>query len=189
MWPWEHLVFGYLLYSLFLRVGGSGPPTDRAAVAVAVATQLPDVVDKPLGWLLAVLPSGRSLGHSLLFVVSVVAVVAWVDRRNRGDRTHDGTGPRNLWPAVAVGALSHLVGDVVYPVLFGKALDARFLLWPVLASEADPVGDVTLHLLSLWTRYVELLASTGGGLLFGLEVLLLGLGVAVWLADGAPGKP
>ena len=62
MWPWEHLAFGYLLWSLWLRARGRSLPGDWEALVLVFATQLPDLVDKPLAWQLGVLPGGRSLG-------------------------------------------------------------------------------------------------------------------------------
>jgi hypothetical protein len=75
MWPWGHLALGYLLYSPFARARFGRPPTDRATLLLAFGTQLPDLVDKPLAWRLDVLPAGRTLGHSLLSVVAVSALV------------------------------------------------------------------------------------------------------------------
>ena len=63
MWPWDHLAFGYVWYTLASRGWDGRPPSNAAAIALAVGTQFPDLVDKPLAWWLDVLPAGRSLGH------------------------------------------------------------------------------------------------------------------------------
>ncbi|WP_284033485.1 metal-dependent hydrolase [Halobaculum lipolyticum] len=74
MLPWTHAAFGYLL--LLAVVLLLGRRFSRAELlAVLVGTQLADVIDKPLAWWFDVVPSGRSLGHSLLFVVPLCAVV------------------------------------------------------------------------------------------------------------------
>ena len=64
MWPWGHLVFGYLLYLLVRpRAWRNG---DRFAVIVLmIGTQVPDIVDKPLAWWFGVLPSGVVSGVSV----------------------------------------------------------------------------------------------------------------------------
>jgi hypothetical protein len=179
MWPWEHLVFGYLLYSATVRLTGGGRPGSRATVVLAVATQLPDLVDKPLGWGLAVLPAGRSLAHSLLVFGLLLVVLVRLDRR-RGSA---------LALPFSVGYLSHLAGDVIYPLLLGKGLRAGFLLWPLVPVEAAPVDGVVPHVWALWRDYVGVVTSTTGGLLIVAEFAFLLAGLLVWLADGAPGLP
>jgi hypothetical protein len=84
MWPWGHLAVGYFLYSPFARARFGRPPTDRATLWLAVGTQLPDLVDKPLAWRLGVLPAARTLGHSLLTITVVsMLVYAYFERRDR----------------------------------------------------------------------------------------------------------
>ena len=65
MWPWGHLAVGYLVYSGLSRWRFGRLPGSVATLAVALGTQLPDLVDKPLAWTVNVLASGRSLAHSL----------------------------------------------------------------------------------------------------------------------------
>ena len=60
MLPWGHLAVGYLAYSLAVRVRSGGPPAGLAVAALAVGTQFPDLIDKPLVSWVSVLPSGRS---------------------------------------------------------------------------------------------------------------------------------
>lgn len=124
MLPWTHAVFGYLL--LLLVAGVFGRQLSRAELAaVIVGTQLPDIVDKPLAWWFGVLPSGRSLAHSLLVAVPLSAIVvayAW-------HRAHPEVGF-----AFAVGYASHLVGDVYVAVLYWRPEELTFLLWPVLPA-------------------------------------------------------
>jgi len=167
MWPWAHLGFGYLLFRV--TPAGRSPPLDGAAVlAVAFGTQFPDLVDKPLAWYLSVLPSGRSLAHSLLAFVLVVVVARAV--AGRYDR-----------PAVAggfgVGYLSHLAGDALGHVVAGELHYLTFLGWPL-----TPPPDYGVEP-GLQTRLRE----------FAVEpTVVVGLGLALivavlWLRDGAPG--
>ena len=178
MWPWEHLAFGYLLLSVPHRALTRRPPGDRAVLALVVGTQFPDLVDKPLAWSLGVLPSGTSLAHSAFVAVPVVVLVLVVARR---------TGWADAGVGFAVGYLSHLVGDVLYPVMIGRAPGYGAVLWPL-------VGTAPSESVGLWTRFVDLfgnllvyLATPAGVFYLVLEAALLGGALAVWLYDGAPG--
>lgn len=57
MWPWGHVGAGYLVYTLLRRHTGERP-AGAAVLALAVGTQFPDLVDKPLGWTVGLLPGG-----------------------------------------------------------------------------------------------------------------------------------
>ncbi|HET7325515.1 MAG TPA: metal-dependent hydrolase, partial [Halococcus sp.] len=111
MWPWGHLAVGYLLYSAFARRRFDRPPDDAAALCVAVGTQFPDIVDKPLAWTFHLLPSGRSFAHSLLTAAIVCGVVGWYAHRR--EQPHVAT-------AFAVGYVSHLFTDALSPLLGGE---------------------------------------------------------------------
>lgn len=189
MLPWGHAAVGYLLFAAYVRYRDGGgrspgmgrPATGRSAVdsfggrpdGVAVlvllaGTQFADLVDKPLGWYLGVLPGGRSLAHSLLVAGVVLAVVLWLAGR---------LGRPALGVAFAVGHLSHLAADAVYPVLEGEWVDVYYLLWPVL-QDPDPVTDATI----IETMVSSTLSPTGV-----FEAVLLLLAAALWVADGTPG--
>lgn len=180
MWPWEHLAVGYLSYSAYVRLRYGRPPADRPVAALVVATQVPDLVDKPLAWSVDVLPAGRSLGHSLFTAVLVIGLAALVARR---------LDQPAIPMAVAVGYVTHLLGDVAYPLLLGEHPGLGFLLWP-LASGAPTEGtpglsaEVLRHLGSFYT----FLLTPRGGLYLLLEgALLLGL-LLLWRRDGFPGR-
>lgn len=178
MWPWEHLAFGYLLYSTCCHAWWRAAPGERDAAAVAVATLLPDVVDKPLGWRLAVLPGGRTVSHSLLVAVPVIVVVTLLGWYLHAHRDA---------VAFAVGYLSHLAGDVVYPLVVKGERRTEFLLWPVTGSDVGaPVAPVG-HLAGLVADFVAFLATPLGALYLVFEVLLLAIALVVWWRDGAPG--
>lgn len=110
MWPWGHAAVAYLFVTVFARFDRRRP-TEREVLAVFLASQLPDVVDKPLAWTLGVLPNGRSLAHSLVIASLVILVVVAVARTR--DRPAIGA-------AVGIGYLSHLVADAFYPVVTGN---------------------------------------------------------------------
>ena len=158
MLPWTHAAFGYLL----LVCGGVvlGRRVSRAElIAVLVATQLPDLVDKPLAWWFAALPSGRSLAHSLLFVVPLVGAVFAVSWH----RNHPEVGV-----AFAVGYASHLLGDTYVALYYWRVEELTFLFWPLLAPY--PYDDFSGFL-----DFASQLEVTQGFLVAGL--LSIGFGV------------
>lgn len=168
MWPWGHAAVGYLLYVAYTRLRYDRPPDGPAMVLLLVGTQLPDLIDKPLAWTLPVLPSGRSLGHSLLFLIPLV-LVATVAVRNR-----DGE-----WAtALGIGALSHVVADVLPALIRGELAYTTSLVWPLLPPPPyDEQGRTILgHFLSL--EPTPMVAFE----------LALALGVVVvWWRQGRPG--
>lgn len=163
MWPWGHVAVGYLLYSGWRRLRGEGRPSGIAAVAVAVGAVLPDLVDKPLAWWFVVLPTGRTLAHSLLFVVPVVGVLWWV----AGDRHADAVS------ATALGWLSHLAADGIgaSPAYLG------YLLWPATTTPPYP----TEQSFSAHVAEIEMTPF------FLAQLGLVALAGVVWHRDGRPG--
>ena len=109
MWPWGHFAVAYLSYVAIVRMRG-GEQRLWPLVAVAFGSQLPDLVDKPLAWTFAVLPSGRSLMHSLFAALVVVAVAYWVARRIQREE---------IAVALGVGTVSHSLSDLGPDVVFG----------------------------------------------------------------------
>jgi hypothetical protein len=167
MYPWGHLALGYVLYSVTRRLAGQSAPNGRAAVWLALGTQFPDGVDKPLAWYAGALPNGRSLTHSALtaavLVVLVLAVTRSVDRI-------DGA-------AFAAGYVSHLFGDALRPLVAGDFGRLAFLLWPLVPPLEYPTeGSLGAHL-----QHLPLDGAPGVELAFGFLVALL------WVRDGAPG--
>jgi hypothetical protein len=171
VWPWGHLAFAYLLYSSFVHVWYRRRPTWPGVALVAVGSQVPDLIDKPLAWTLNVLPSGRSLGHSFLVGTIVVVVAIALFRR------FDLKG----WP-FALGYYSHLLGDSIRPLLDGRFHDLAFLLWPFFELETTGEGPSVGIVQYLLNAQLE-----------GTVLIDLGLASVVfvwWLLDGAPGvKP
>jgi hypothetical protein len=172
MWPWGHVALGYLLYSLFAHQRQDRPPTPAAAIAVGVGTLLPDLIDKPLAWSLAVLPNGRSLAHSVFTMLILVALV-WLlaNRRRTRFSFHAPVG------AFAIAYGSHLLGDGLHALVTGQFDELAYLLWPVLpAVEYDTTQSFAAHFAAL-----SLTPSLG------FELVLTFLAVVVWYRDGTPG--
>ncbi|MFB6155072.1 MAG: metal-dependent hydrolase [Haloferacaceae archaeon] len=167
MLPWGHAGVGYLLYSLYSRTARAEPPDGLPVLALAVGTQFPDLVDKPLAWTLALLPSGRSLAHSV-FVAALVVAAIYALLSSRG---HAESGR-----AFALGYASHLAADSLAPIVHGEYGSLTFLLWPLTPPLPDHNRSILEFFLSL-----ELTPL----LWFG--VALTGVALAVWVADGTPG--
>ena len=178
MWPWDHLAVGYLSYFLLTRVTPLERSTAATAVAGAVGTQFPDLVDKPLGWWLDVFPAGTGVAHSLLVAVPLCLVGLLVGWR---------LGRREVAAAFAVGYLSHLPGDVLYPVALGGERKMWILLWPLTSAPGPGTSRPLSHVLELVVDFLAFLATPRGLTYLALEVLLLGCAALAWYSDGCPG--
>lgn len=179
MWPWGHAAFGYILYSLTSRAADEGPVTGWHVAVLAVATQLPDLIDKVGAWVFDVFSSGYAAGHSVFLAVPLgAAAIAVAARRDRP----------TLGVAFAVGYWSHLVGDVLVAVLRGVPYTVERVLWPLVTfpSSESPGGAVDT-VLEFFSAFIFLLRTTDDPTVY---VLFLGpplVALAFWLADGAPG--
>ena len=168
MWPWGHLAVGYLLYSALARWRFDRSPADHAALFVLFGTQFPDLIDKPLAWTFQLLPSGRSLGHSLLTAIVVCALVWWYARRHG-----------YALPALgfAVGYVTHLLTDAIAPLLGGQYAYMAFLGWPLLSLPPYDTG----------VGFLERFASIEVTIPMLTEFGLVALALVIWLRDGRPG--
>lgn len=175
MWPWGHLAVGYLAYAVALDRRLRRPPGAAAVVLLAVATQLPDVVDKTLGWYLGVIPNGRALAHSVLVAALAVALVgAYLRSRERG----------GLALAFGVGYVAHLAADAFQPAVEGRWADLAFLAAPLLPQAEEPGAAGILE------RFAALAGQLAAGEVppfLALEFGLVLLAAALWVAHGAPG--
>ena len=172
-------MLGYVLYSAFSHAAFRRPPSDRAAVVVAVAALLPDLIDKPLAWQLSVLPAGRSLAHSLLFAVPLVVVVLLLARRR---------GALDVGAAFAVGYLSHLPADSFYAAITsGVRVDASYMLWPLLPVHPTPTRSFLDRLVDLLVQFSAFVAGPEGWRFVVVELLLASMALGLWVLDGAPG--
>lgn len=170
MIPWAHAGIGYLLWSGSTHYYEERPPGDVEVWLLLLGTQFPDLVDKPLAWSVGVLPSGRSLGHSLL-TVTVLFVILYAVARRRDQRT--------LAVAFTVGHLSHSLADTVNPLLEGRYGYLDYLLWPLLGGPKSELNrSIVEHFLSI--RPSDLL---------GVQSLIALLVIVLWVHDGMPGLP
>ncbi|MES3516473.1 MAG: metal-dependent hydrolase [Natronomonas sp.] len=166
MWPWGHVAVAYLLYSAASRRNGD-PPEALSTAAVGFAALLPDLIDKPLAWYLGVLPTGRTLAHSFLFVGPLSVAVYLLARRL--DRPAIGV-------AFGIGAVSHLLLDAL-PAVWGAG-EAGFLLWPIVPVEEYEEGAPTI---------VALLLDSLSDPYFFSEFVFVAVALVVWRRDGYPG--
>ncbi len=178
MWPWEHAAVAYISYSVVSRVATGETPRAGPVVALLVGSQLPDLIDKPLAWWLQILPSGRSLGHSLFFALPFVTMGVWVARRYR--RTDIGV-------ALGLGYLLHLPGDVVYPVLLGDNPAYGFLLYPIVPREGYVESGALGKISGLFGEFLGFLQTPRGMLYLSGELGLVVVALWLWVWDGKPG--
>lgn len=176
MLPWEHLLFGYVSYSVLSRVAWSRPPSDKSALAVALATQMPDLVDKPLSWTLGIIMTGYGPAHSVFVGLPGMMLVAGAAR----------TRDRLVAIAALVGYVSHLVTDVL--ALRANGPNFGRLLWP-LAPQVPYESNIS---------FIERFGTYVGIFLFQMMhpenlvlvlgyVAILSLGAVLWVLDGTPG--
>ncbi|MFC6962230.1 metal-dependent hydrolase [Halocatena marina] len=182
MWPWGHAAFGYLLYSFGSRLFGSRP-SGYPTIVLLVATQLPDLVDKPLSWVFELFPQGYSVGHSVFVAVplgiAVLALAVWRHRIEYGI-------------AFIVGYWSHLVGDIVLGLVGGNPYTFARVLWPVVtlppySSDLSALARIHEYI----SAFLYLLSTEGatGPLMIALMIYFgpFLFAILVWLVDGAPG--
>ncbi|MCG1007638.1 metal-dependent hydrolase [Halorubrum lacusprofundi] len=170
MLPWGHAAVGYLCYSFIVRVRDRRAPTGPAVLTLAVGTQLPDLIDKPLAWSLGILPSGRSLGHSLLFAV-LLTIVVWVVAQ-RYDRQREVS-------ALMVGHLLHVLADSTPALIAGNWEELGSLLWP-LTPVYQYTGEMDQSIIGFFLE-LDLTALPLPGVVLSL------LAIGVWIFDGRPG--
>ena len=167
MWPPGHLAVAYLLSTGYVRARVDRPIGAEPVLWLALGSQVPDLVDKPLAWYVGTLPAGRSLAHSLFVALPLVVLVAALARRY--DRGEAGA-------AFGIGVLAH-VGVDALPALWDPDATATFLLWPVLTVTPYEGAPSIL----------ALFRESLGDPFFLVELLLVVLAATVWYRDGSPG--
>jgi len=168
MWPWGHAAVGYLLYAASVRRRSGARPAGGAVIWLALGTQFPDLIDKPLAWTAGVLPTGRTLAHALPIVVPLLAATYLFARRRA----------RAEWAfAFALGYLVHVLTDALPSLAWGDPAYARFLLWPLLSV---PPYDESKSFLAHLTG----IEPTG---YLAAQFALTAVAAAVWWRDGLPG--
>lgn len=168
MWPIGHAAGAYILYNLYSRARGTSPPGEIAVWILLFGSLIPDIIDKPLAWYVGVLPTGRSLGHSLLFIVPLCIALGVIAYRYG----------RLEWAiAFTIGALSHLLLDAL-PALWRDDTSASFLLYPLVSVGTYDNGAPTI---------LGLLRSSLNDPYFHLEFVFLFVALVMWVYDGYPG--
>ncbi|SMO54038.1 metal-dependent hydrolase [Halorubrum cibi] len=178
MWPWGHLAVGYVAFSAFVRLGLRDRPNDRAVFVLAVATQLPDLIDKPLAWQFGLLSNGIGVAHSLLVGVPVALAVGIALRFG---------GHSQLGAGLSIGYGSHVFGDLLFAALFSRPPILPAFLWPVYTTPAIDAPGLGVKTWQLLLDSRALLGGSMGRTYFLLEALLIGGTVALWVLDGKPG--
>jgi hypothetical protein len=176
MWPWGHLGVAYLLYSVYARGRFRRAPRAEPALAVLVGSQFADLIDKPLAWWVGILPSGRSLAHSLFFAAALILVVYAVGFV---------LGRLETATAFVVAHLSHLLADVPPRAFLGYPFETEFLVWPLLEQPTFRYGEQLFEPPAI----VELVVAplTDPLVFFLFEWVLFGAAIALWYVDGCPG--
>jgi hypothetical protein len=175
MWPWGHLAVGYLWYVVSVERRPEAEQTIPALCALAVGTQFPDLVDKPLAWTFDVLPSGRSLAHSLLTIVALVCLLTYLGRYARREE---------LAFAFNVGIVTHTISDIEPGPLagllagdWGQLQWLSYLVWPVVPPAPYPNDSSFVEVFAAFTLDPYIIFQFG----------LFGVGTCAWLATGATG--
>lgn len=181
VFPLGHAAVAYLFYVVYAAATTRRLPARWALVPLALGSQFPDLVDKPLAYV-GVLTYGRSLAHSVFSLIVVSGLVWLVTRqfKKRWEATDWREQLRVLFPAAfTVGYVSHLFGDVYRLVLSRQFLEGRFLLYPIYAvpgASADQTPP--------WIRILDYYQHTANHLEIGLILLAVALfiGVRLWIA-------
>lgn len=180
MLPLGHLCLAYLLYVGYAAVRSRRLPARWALLPVAAGSQFPDVIDKPLSYW-ELIPSGRSLAHSL-FTFVIVCLVVWriaEHLRNRWPAKNWREKLRAMTPAAfTVGYCSHLLGDSYTFFLAGDLWSARFLLYPIYQVTYAVDTEV-----APWARLVSIYRNmdTHPQLELLLVAVLVFVGVRFWI--------
>ena len=176
MLPWGHFGVAYLVYSLYARGRFRRPPRPEPALAVVFGSQFADLIDKPLAWWLGILPSGRSLAHSLVFAAVLIVVVYAAALAL--ERVETAT-------AFVIAHLSHLLADLPPRLFLGYPFNAEFLFWPFLPQPAFAYGDRLFEPPAVVEFVVTPLTDPFVFSVF--QIALFGLALALWYVDGCPG--
>ncbi|WP_247000635.1 metal-dependent hydrolase [Halosolutus gelatinilyticus] len=179
MWPWEHAIVAYLVYSLFVRLVYRDSPGGLEVVLVVFASVLPDLIDKPLAWEFGIFETGYALGHSVFFAVPLAILIGAAARV---------AGRSRLGLAFGAGYLLHLPADVFDSYVRGGVVQFEILLWPIapVPTYQEPITSFKTNFIQLFGRYQQDLLSGAPSTYLRLQLALAAVAVLVWLADGAP---
>jgi hypothetical protein len=187
VFPLGHLAFAYLCFVAVVALTRRPLPAAWPLVPLAVGSQLPDLIDKPLAYY-GVIVSGRSAAHSLLAAGVCIALITVVASGVRRRTPTDGVLGRlgAVTPAAfAVGYLSHLAGDSVRPVLAGNYGDVGFLLWPLIEVPRY-AGDNVAPWIRLLEMYMQPLTHPDIPVIVAAAVVFVALRVRAATAADTP---
>lgn len=181
MWPWGHLAFGYILFTVYHRVRFSIPPSGFVVLSLVFGTQFPDIVDKPLAYWFHVIPEGRLFAHTLTFAVplSIILFVIGIQTKNR-----------EYIQAFIFGWYSHILADSWKGLITLNFERLSFLLWPILEAPDYPSDSLTDHLnkliLNLQNVNIDsILSGRSGGFIY--QLIFFFIVLAIWILEGYPG--
>ena len=180
MWPWGHLAVGYLLYSGTNHLLTGSRPSPRAVFWLAIATQLPDLIDKPLAYWWHFLPEGRTLAHSYVFLGPLCLGVVLATRY---------LSASDVGAAFSIGVLSHPLADGLGAIHTANWEMLTYLVWPILPAP-DYEADSFAHHVDQLMALIETLRS-GSVTAAGWEPIVLELSIVavvllLWVYDGMP---
>ncbi|WP_239642276.1 MULTISPECIES: metal-dependent hydrolase [Haloarcula] len=137
MYPAGHFLLAAVPLTVYTVARWHHLPSGPMVLLLLVATQLPDVIDKPLAWTFAILPSGRMLAHSLVVSLPVLTILVLLAARQ---------GYGRYAVVFSAGYLSHIAGDF-YPIV-RLGTDYYFfpnLFWPLLSATPDRTPSFAAH--------------------------------------------
>jgi len=178
MWPWEHAIFAYVIYSLFCHTYYRTAPGEYETAVVLLASVFPDVIDKTLSWQFDVFHSGYALAHSIFIAVPLAIVTGLVARRY---------GRTKLGLAFGIGYPLHLVGDVLPIYLSSGEWTISHLLWPVVVIEGRSHGGLLEGVRHNFVPYFEEVLALEPTPYLILQLCLGFAALVLWIVDGWPG--
>ncbi len=179
MLPWEHAAISYLLYTAYSRLRYDEPPHGWAVLVVLFASQRPDLINKPLAWQFGLIPSGRSVAHSVCAGVPVSVLTIGIARRR---------GVPELGSAFAIGYLSHLATDAV-PLYPESSTSFESILWPLRSYEesSEYNAGFLAHTIEIVGGELAALVALEPSLNTIIGMGMVAVTLAVWVLDGTPG--
>ncbi|MDS0478401.1 metal-dependent hydrolase [Natrinema sp. 1APR25-10V2] len=178
MWPWEHLIVSYILYSLISHTVFRESPSGLDALAVVLASVLPDLIDKPLAWEYGIFDVGYAIGHSIFFAVPLAILVGMIANVTARPRTS---------LAFGLSYLLHPPADIIDAVFRQGVLLIDLAFWPVTLVEGHPPGPSFFEaVFLLFGHYTSDLLAGNLSAYLRIQVGLAGFTILVWLLDGAP---
>lgn len=177
MWPWEHVIVGYVAYSLFSHLVYREGPDGVAALAVVFAALFPDLLDKTLSWQFGIFPGGYAVGHSVFVAVPLSILVGVLAHR---------LGRPRAGFAFGAGYLLHLPSDVIpdYP-RYGRFPVER-VLWPLEQAEGEHGQGLINGFLEAFVPLAHQLITLDPSPELTFQLGLMGCAFLLWTYDGMP---